>query len=474
MNDILISGVVMAESSAISMTGAQVEITVTAGGHVSSRGTAIKASAGAFDFLNVHNYGTIATTSGATAVQLNDGISQMVNAGVIRGDVQMAGGNDRFTSDGGEVRGWLFGEAGNDIFELNAAKLGAAPASFDGGTGNDRIDLGSFGGAVWIDLDYNGIDVWTRDDRDLTSGSPWRVLADLVNVEDMRGSNGSDYLAGNAGNNSFYLTDGLDQIFGRGGSDTLNASGFASAVWVDLQYTATEVWTRGTNSTLAGTWRQLSDLNSVENIRTTSWSDEIYGDAGWNYITYGGIGRNGDWDIIDGRGGTDTLDFQSFGAVWVDLTYAGVEAQSFISGSWWNLADLASIENIVGSAYADTIAGDGLANRLEGGKGADDLRGRGGADIFVLNPAPGSIETSAQRDIIRDFVSGVDKIGITGFGALPAVSIGSIPSASAPLQFDTDTGILSYDADGAGGLAPIEIAILSGNPGITHSDLILV
>ncbi|OWJ55816.1 calcium-binding protein, partial [Inquilinus limosus] len=42
-----------------------------------------------------------------------------------------------------------------------------------------------------------------------------------------------------------------------------------------------------------------------------------------------------------------------------------------------------SIENVIGSAFADTINGEAGANVLDGGAGDDVLAGRGGADTLI-------------------------------------------------------------------------------------------
>jgi len=226
------------------------------------------------------------------------------------------------------------------------------------------------------------------DDQDLHSNNPWRVLASLSNMENITGGVGSDFLSGNAQDNVFGISGGVDRIQGDAGVDTFDASTFASAIYVDLTYTSYEVWTQDRSSVLlAGVdYRPVADLLSVENIRTTGFNDYVFGDNADNTIFFQNTATVGAIDILSGGGGTDTIDFSTsqVGGVWVDLGYAGVEAWTKYlpsvngPGTFFPIADLATFENIVGSTWGDYLVGDGLNNRIESGKGADVLWGQGG------------------------------------------------------------------------------------------------
>ncbi|MBI5714806.1 MAG: hypothetical protein HZC38_15515, partial [Chloroflexi bacterium] len=51
---------------------------------------------------------------------------------------------------------------------------------------------------------------------------------------------------------------------------------------------------------------------------------------------------------------------------------------------------LISIENVIGSAFADTLTGSDAANRIEGGAGNDTLTGLNGDDVYVFGDNAGS------------------------------------------------------------------------------------
>jgi hypothetical protein len=91
----------------------------------------------------------------------------------------------------------------------------------------------------------------------------------------------------------------------------------------------------------------------VENLIGTVNSDKLYGDANNNTFSY-----NGGFDILEGRGGSDTADFSAFGsAVWVDLTRTASgdneawtrDGADVNSGTWRAIANLATIENLTGT-----------------------------------------------------------------------------------------------------------------------------
>lgn len=195
-----------------------------------------------------------------------------------------------------------------------------------------------------------------------------------------------------------------------------------------------EVLTAGTvtevTTTITGETFEITDLNMnaatfLDLITTTAVSgvadpatliEAVY-DLGWTVVGRGsrdvmlfedtiplGIGQNipvftGD-DTFLGRGGNDRL---SMG----DGNDRGVggAGRDRIDGGRGN-------DVLLGNGGKDKLNGNGGRDKLEGGAGADILvggagrdvlKGGGGADTFVLNGNSG-------RDIIRDFVPGVDTL----------------------------------------------------------------
>lgn len=146
---------------------------------------------------------------------------------------------------------------------------------------------------------------------------------------------------------------------------------------------------------------QLSGSTASDRINGLGGADTIYGGGGIDYL-YGGDGADqlfggagGGNDFLYGGAGDDWLE----GGDWTDAFYggAGIDTVSYgnlsngvridlaarrvtFIGQTWAAETLDSIENAIGTFYADILVGDTRANVLRGGGGNDELRGGGGAD----------------------------------------------------------------------------------------------
>ena len=145
-----------------------------------------------------------------------------------------------------------------------------------------------------------------------------------------------------------------------------------------------------------------------------------------------------------------------------------------------------------GEGGSDTIAGDTGNDRIDGGTGADFLRGGlgsdwltggntsstggdGEADVFFYTL--GDIDAT---DVIRDFEVGLDKIGLDGAsfglagGPLDAGRLfdesETVTGDGPALIYDDAIGRLYLDSDGAGAGGLQLMAILTGNPDLSHTD----
>lgn len=105
----------------------------------------------------------------------------------------------------------LAGGAGDDTLAISATATAGAIDSLQGDTGLDTVDLSAFGSGVWVDLAYSGVEVWTRDQVNLASGT-YRTIADLANIENIKGSAQADYIKGTASNNTFAGGAGADRF----------------------------------------------------------------------------------------------------------------------------------------------------------------------------------------------------------------------------------------------------------------------
>lgn len=219
-----------------------------------------------------------------------------------------------------------------------------------------------------------------------------------------------------AGGNRIFAT-----VWDGGGTDTYDLTAYTNGVLIDLRpgyfskFSATQLakldWDPGTfaRGNVFNALLFKGDLRSlIENAKGGSGSDTIrgnqvanalYGNNGNDKLygydgkdkLYGGAGN----DTLDGGNGNDTLnggagaDTLSGGAGTDTASYAGAAAgvtASLIKPSI-NTNDAkgdtySSIENLVGSSFADRLTGNGGANTLTGGAGNDTLDGGAGNDTL--------------------------------------------------------------------------------------------
>jgi Ca2+-binding RTX toxin-like protein len=140
--------------------------------------------------------------------------------------------------------------------------------------------------------------------------------------------------------------------------------------------------------------------------------------------------------------------------------------------------------NGTGNELNNVLVGNDAANTLHGGLGNDLLIGGAGADMFVFDTAP----AINNIDTIADFSTGVDHFTLdssvfAGTGlhnqTLTAnmfhagAGFTTAAGANDHLIFNSSTGNLYYDADGIGGQAAVQIAIVHGSANLSASDFFI-
>jgi Ca2+-binding RTX toxin-like protein len=207
-------------------------------------------------------------------------------------------------------------------------------------------------------------------------------------------------------------------------------------------------------------------------------NDTLYGGTWMDYLD-GGNGNDllvvaDGYDTLDGGAGTDTASF----------TNATEAVQA-------NVDDFISIENLTGSNYNDVLTGNAGANSLSGGTGNDvltggagndSLAGGRGTDVFRFDSAPAAINV----DRISDYVVLDDTIQLenavfaklTVTGTLAAGNFvsninGTAADANDYIIYESDTGILRYDADGNGVGAAVQFAVIGINLAMTAAEFVV-
>ena len=143
----------------------------------------------------------------------------------------------------------------------------------------------------------------------------------------------------------------------------------------------------------------------------------------------------------------------------------------------------ASANALVGGAGDDRLYGRDGADMLHGGDGNDVLDGGARKDVLTGGEGDDTFYfafTGEAGDTITDFAAS-DHIGLSaaGFG-VENIDDFAFALASEPLTamraaiYDSTTGHLSWDADGSGAGAAVQLASLVGAPALTHDDFLVI
>ena len=199
-------------------------------------------------------------------------------------------------------------------------------------------------------------------------------IDELINIENLRGSNFADTLTGSGNNNVLEGGPGNDTLIGGSGSVANVTASYEHApagpgnlgVTVDLTNLGPQ------NTVEAGT----DTLTNIQNLRGSAFNDTLTGNG--SSVLEGGQGAD---HLIGQSGGSDVASY--------DHASAGVTVNLFNTAQ--NTGDATGdtftfINNVRGSSFNDHITGNNSANVLDGGFGGNDqFTGMGGADTFVFH-----------------------------------------------------------------------------------------
>ncbi|MFD2175825.1 beta strand repeat-containing protein [Rhodobacter lacus] len=270
--------------------------------------------------------------------------------------------------------------------------------------GADAVLLADFGYGQVILLTLAGVDANDLSQDNVAGGflpdvhqATGLLLVGTDSADTLTGGADNDTLIGAAGNDLLIGGAGADRLDGGAGTD--RASYSTSAVGVSLNLATGS----GTAGDAAG-----DVLTSIEFVIGSAYGDNITGDSANNYLSglagddmlvggagndtlVGGLGADtliGDSgaDILEGGAGADIMD----GGTGIDrVSYASSSAGVRInlatgaaSGGDATGDVLLSIEQVLGSNYADYLLGSAADNVLSGGAGNDTLIGGAGADTL--------------------------------------------------------------------------------------------
>lgn len=351
---------------------------------------------------------------------------------------------------------------GSDYNDTLDGDLGAD--TLKGGGGNDTYIVDNPGDVV-IETDPDDKQVDT-----VQSSISW-VLGDnlehlvLTGVSAINGTGNAlrNFITGNDAANVLDGGAGADSMTGGDGSDTyvvddvddavIETNSDASRGGIDTVYSRLAAYTLANNTEIL-----VIDSSAAANGTGNNLDNIIVAGAGDN--------------VLDGRGGTDTLSYANASAgVMVGLN---TTAAQITGGSGTDTVKY--FENLLGSGFADRLTGNGGNNvlaggagndaliggsgddRLIGGQGADTLTGGSGADTYVFNRLDDT-GTGAERDVIIGFKSSEhDQLDLTALGDFTFIGNQAFNATDASLQLRFDGGVL-YGSTNADATAEFEIQL---------------
>ena len=376
------------------------------------------------------------------------------NDTVVTEDVIGGSGADRLTGshldnrlDGGPGADTLDGAEGADVLT--------------GGTGTDVASYAGRTTGVAVRLDGIAND-GSDPDGDRNSGEGDDVGA---TVENVTGSAGADWLAGDGLANTLTGGDGRDRPDGglrgdvpdrRTGRDTAHYATRGTDLAVTIDAAA------GDGADLDGDGRGEEDdrvAETIEVVEGGNGNDRLTGGAGADELR----GNNG-FDTLSGRGGADrlsggagrdTVSYAERGAAEpVKVTIDGLDDDGKADGSEHDTVDI-DVENLIGGAGNDELRGSARDNQLDGGRaGEDGLFGEGGDDRLLSGPDP--VDPAADGDNlwggegrdVADYSQRADELGLSLDGV---ANDGARDGSSAEaLEFDDIHGDVE-DIDGGRG-----------------------
>jgi len=215
-------------------------------------------------------------------------------------------------------------------------------------------------------------------------------------------------------------------------------------------------------------------------------NDRLDGGTG-NDRMLGGSGN--DTYVVDSTGDrvfetTTTTSTIDAGGIDTVLSSVGFNLDAYAGVRFVENLELTGTANIngTGNALANRLTGNAGNNELNGGLGADTMTGGAGADTFVFNTAlgGGNIDRITDFSVVDDVIH-LENAVFTGLanGALAGAAFaanltGAATLASHRIIYETDTGRLFFDADGVGGAAAVEFAVLNAGLALTSADFFVI
>jgi Ca2+-binding RTX toxin-like protein len=296
------------------------------------------------------------------------------------GDDTLIGDSGNDILEGGAGNDWLQGGGGSNTYRF-ARGDGMDTIydyDYDGGDGTIVFGPGIAEGDIVMARSGNDVVIRIKDSSDQITISGWGVspssgierfafadgtawdaarLAATVAALDIVGTDGADYLYGNAAGNTLVGGAGDDYLAGGGGNDVYRfARGDGHDIIEEFGYTYGDV----------DTLRFGAGIGAADIVLSRSGNDLVLALAGSD-------------DRITVRN-------------WTYGDYNRIEQVAFADGTVWDAAALAAMVSalpFVGTDGDDRLTGDDGANTFDGGGGNDILLGGNGDDTYLFERGDG-------------------------------------------------------------------------------------
>lgn len=162
----------------------------------------------------------------------------------------------------------------------------------------------------------------------------------------------------------------------------------------------------------------------------------------------------------------------------IDLTSGAATKLGTVGNGSFDLIGLAATNAMeTGSAASDRLIGASGNDTLIAGMGGDTLTGGGGNNSFSFNSPTIGTNTISDFSVVNDTIL----VSASGFGGTLVAGAAittdqfvlgaSAVDASDRFIYNGTTGTLSFDVDGVGGTAQVQIASLSRGLTLTNNDI---
>ena len=334
-------------------------------------------------------------------------------------DSLVGGGNDDILV-GGTGNDHLTGDYNNTLFDVGGSDLldgGDGADTLIGGVGHDTIYAGIGNDILYGDNNPNLGPALTGGEDFLDGEAGNDSLYGGIGNDTLLGGLGNDRLEGQVGNDVLAGGEGVDFLDGGDGFDTLHGGGSNDRLVAGFRTVGGLPPPPPGGGEGAAFFTAEAASGETGTLTTaSSGMDQLFGDAGDDYLDSGHESLDTDDSLLVGGSGNDTYEIDSLGDAVVEVAGEGID--KVISDISYTLSD--NVENLtlrgnatigVGNSLDNVMTGarslEGLGGsdtlngvrRLDGGLGDDVLQGRSGLSFF--NEDTGKLEYVANTYVFR-------------------------------------------------------------------------